>query len=981
MKESGIWRLLLEGIILSLAIYGTSHSAITIGAGPAIGTDHAGNAYNEEFQDWAYTDLRALDPSGSSDMYQFSDGYDPSRDIAAFYSRAEGDSYYFRIDLYNLALGAENGYLDLYVLMDFKAGGNPVLPDFSALSTNRPWDLAVCVYDSVNYRVALPDNSSLSSVYAGSYYHSQLDSVEFGIKTTALATAGWNGTDRIYFQVYSAKDFQGNIVADAMGDDDRGNTSHILYGSFADNATAGRAKFASIAHGNQSINKAADIQVHIWDPSNAYKTGFIRTLDTHQIFKVPLNIHMSGSLIAAAQWAASSSGSSDPADGPSFISEVAQFVDNNQADRPGSLIGGVFSEHIMPYFEGEANRQSIQLFDEISQRFFNQTASQMSVMHVPERVIRNYPTGLSPLTGYTFADITAGGYQACYLDEVTHYHGWFDSAETRWSGNGGSFDAPAQHKIHQINGVYCFLINDREDQAKFGPEDGGLNLDTRYTLLDKALQSDQAQLTLVFDDWEALAGKSFDSGSGTSSANNNQMQYQQTIRWIANHPWIEMVNLKDILDRAVNSSNPQYDAGWVISQGTRNDLSLQTYEWLKHATEGTYDYWYYNQSGAFTGNEQDFYNLVPVITGNQGDYRSRSATPASDGSSLPSSKILGDMNSSGTLIHDSWAQLTSAPDNSIKKLAEYSFAAMIFETAWHEEDMNDYHSHNYQSWTNPDTTWDGVNTWALKLQNHIRNIGALLDAALWVEECKTGSQNAATSIELKDIDQDGENEYILKNNKYYACFEKYGGRMVHLIQYAPSLQDGISLIGSPASNPSAPGEEEYTGTSANRCSGLKDTFNGTYADLAYSVNPSGTDTLILASPDGKISKSVSLPDGQAKLHVTYTETLSGDLYIQLGASPNNLDILKYGRTHLSTNYLSGNYYGITNSQGGELYISLNQGATYNPTPADAGFQNRNLSMTEIIEIYGNGSFSFDIGSQSQVPVELSEFTIIIGEFY
>jgi hypothetical protein len=970
--KSIFWRL---GIIFSLIILieGKSQAGITIGAGTTIGTDHAGNTYHEEFQDWAYTDLRALDASGSSDMYQFSDGYDNSRDLCAFYSRQEGDSYYFRVDLYDLTLNAENGYLDIYVLMDFKTGGNPVLPNFTTISTNRPWDLAVCVYDSVNYKVALPDNSSLSSVYLGSYFNSELDSIEFGIKTSALATAGWNGSDRIYFQVYTAKDFQSNIVADAIGDNDRGYTSHIIYGSFADNTTAGRAKYASIAHGNQSINKAADIQVHIWDPSNSYKTGFIRTLDTHRIFHVPLNIHMSGSLIAAAQWAVSSAGSSDPSDGPSFLSEVAKFVDNDQADRPGSLIGGVFSEHIMPYFEGEANRNSIKLFDEISQRYFNLTASQMSVMHVPERVIRNYPTGLSPLTGYTFADITAGGYQACYLDEVTHYHWWFDSTQTQWSGNGGSYDAPTQHKLHKVNGVYCFLINDREDQAKFGPYDSGLNLDTRYTLLDKALQSDQAQLTLVFDDWEALAGKSFDSGSGTSAANNNQIQYQQTIRWIANHQWIEMVNLKDILDRAINSSNSQYNSNWVVDQGTRNDLSMQNYEWLKHATEGTYDYWYYNQSGAFTGNEQDFYNLVPVITGNQGDYHYRGVTPASDGPALPSSKKLGDMNSSGTLIHDSWAALAAAPENSLKKLAEYSFQAMIFETAWHEEDMNDYHSHNYQSWTNPDTTWDGVNTWALKLQNHIRNIGALLDAAQWVQDCKTGSQGSATSVEFKDIDQDGENEYILKNNKYYACFEKYGGRMIYLVQYDSASQDGITLIGSPASNPSAPGEEEYTGTSANRCSGLKDTYNGTYADLAYSVTSSGHNTLILTFPDGYLSKSVTLPDGQGKLQVAYTETLSGSLYIQIGASPNNLDLIKYGRTHLSTAYSAGNYYGVTNSQGGELYVSLNQGASYNPSPYSGGFENRNLSLTEIIEIYGNGSFSFDIGSQSQVPVELSEF--------
>jgi len=61
----------------------------------------------------------------------------------------------------------------------------------------------------------------------------------------------------------------------------------------------------------------------------------------------------------------------------------------------------------------------------------------------------------------------------------------------------------------------------------------------------------------------------------------------------------------------------------------------------------------------------------------------------------------------------------------------------------------------------------------------------------------------------------------LKNNHVYACFTKYGGRLVNDFIYDPVKQDGFSVIGSPAFNPSAPGEEEYTGTSANRCSAVR----------------------------------------------------------------------------------------------------------------------------------------------------------------
>ena len=101
----------------------------------------------------------------------------------------------------------------------------------------------------------------------------------------------------------------------------------------------------------------------------------------------------------------------------------------------------------------------------------------------------------------------------------------------------------------------------------------------------KARHADSSQLTLVFDDWEAFAGNSFAS----SEPNNNADQWHNTLRWAANHPWIELVNLKDVLDWATN------DSSWVIDQGYVYDKSMQTYEWLKHAAEHNYDHWYYGR--------------------------------------------------------------------------------------------------------------------------------------------------------------------------------------------------------------------------------------------------------------------------------------------------------------------------------------------------------------------------------------------------
>jgi hypothetical protein len=975
----------LVRIVVAFLGVAVAPAGITIGAGPWIGTDSAGHAYYEEFQDWTWDDCRALDGAGlyAGGRYNFNDGYDDSRDLVAFYARVEGDNVYFRVDLYDLKLNAENGYLDIYVAIDCAAGGQTWMPDWTDVQVDHPWEVCVKLYDSVNHDVV---NASWQSIggFLGAYFNSQLDAVEFGITKQTLLNNGWDGSRVMYFTVMTTKDGTnfgaGEIgdgsksdATDTFFDDDRGYTDGVINGAIASNAHVGRAKYATIAHGNQSLNQAEALRVHLYDPATTNKTGFVRTLETHEIFNVPLNIHVSGTLIAAAKWAKAAPGDDTRTDGPTFLARVAQFVNNDQNDgKPGSLIGGVFAEHIMPYFEGAVNAASIARFDELVQDVFGLTPADMRVMHTPERVIRSESTGLSPLDGHTFDDIAASPYAATYIDEVTHLHWWFYPSDA-WSGYNGSFDAPRLHKVHRINGVYCFAINDREDQAKFGPYDGGMALDTRYTLVDKAMQTDQAQLTLIFDDWEALAGKSFDPVSGHSVENNNQWQYQQTIRWAANHPWIEVVNLKDVLDRATNPANPQYNAAWVVEHGTRYDLGIQTYEWLKHASENSYHYWYYNQNAGYAGNEQNFYQLVPVLRGPQGDYHGRfpGSEPTSDATAnakdlaagavfLPSGKTHGDLNAAGTLMHDAWAAVAAAPTGALKQLAELTYAALIYETAWHEEDNGatwQYQGTSYGNpWPSPDGTWDGVNTWALRLQNHVRSAGVLAAAAQWAQNARTGLLGPQTVVQAVDLDQDGQNEYVLYNNRVYVCFERWGGRLVHGFALDEISGDAIQVLGVPAANPSEPGEEERVGTAANRCSTFKD-MNATYVDADYAV-ATGSNYLQLMSPDGKISKRIELPAGSATLKATYTNTTGGNHYVRVGASPNVADLLGSGRDHLSTASTSS-YYQVRNSQGGLVRVYPGT-ASRNASPADAGYENRNLALVEQIEVYGGAAFAFDV---------------------
>jgi len=914
---------------------------ITIGQGPVLGTLFGEDTYYEELMDWTGDDLRGLDPQGDATNVSPDDGYYWSRDLIAAYSRLENNNLYFRADLFDLAIGAENGNMDLYILIDCAAGGTTNYPDgLSGSPATVQWDLAMCVYDAVG-NTTLKNSSGISlgtNDYLGQYFRSDLDGIETGIKQSLLTSLGWDGSSAINFEIVTAKDFDGNVL-DSSGALSTGT------------AETKRAKYAAILHANQSLNKVDGIASHIHHENifGDLDTGFRRALETHTMFNFPANYHLSGTLLAAMQWAVTNSPMHD---GPTFINDLKEFVDDDQNDgKPGALIGGVFAEHIMPYFEGNCNKVTIDLFTDIMSNYFDLMPSDVKVMHVPERVIRSTTTGYSPLDGRTFDEISSSDYTATYLDEVNHLHFWFYPSESPWAGfkSGESGidwtigEANYQHKIHKINGVYCFMINDREDNLKFRVQDDGLRIDTRYTLLEKARAADQAQITIVFDDWEAYAGRSFTDQSG----NNNYKRWNKTARWIANHPWIKVVTLKEALSNALAD-----EANWVIDQGTVTNKEPSTYEWLRHACKDattnpkqSYDNWYYGTT--FSGGEEDFYNYVPKVIGS---------------TALPSGRKHGDLNTADSLMYDAWDAVEKMPAGRLKKLAQFSYAAMIYETAWHDEDQTDYQGSGYKPpWPSDDTTYDAISGWALRLQNHTRDVGVIAEAAHWVTNVLSSTFGTNTITYQTDLDFDGEDEYVIANNLIFACFEKYGGRLIKAfaIDWCPEINDydAREIIGSPVSNPSDPTEAELEAGNSyfNRCSGFRDAGQ---VDTIYTVTATANGFSFSA---GGISKTITLQSGRDSLDASYTA--SGTTYVRFGLVPNNLDLLMKGQTVIEPDS-AATYYGLINTNaGGRVYVKWDSAsAARNATPLGAGYLNRVQPLTEQVEISGNNNFSVSLAA-------------------
>jgi hypothetical protein len=296
---------------------------------------------------------------------------------------------------------------------------------------------------------------------------------------------------------------------------------------------------------------------------------------------------------------------------------------------------------------------------------------------------------------------------------------------------------------------------------------------------------------------------------------------------------------------------------------------------------------------------------------------------------------------------------------------------MIYETAWHEEDQTGYADTNcYGDWLSPDTSWDGVNTWALRLQNHVRQAGFYAAAAAWARDVRLGTQSPAVQTQAVDLDFDGEVEYLIRNDRVWAVFERYGGRCVLAAAYDPARQDGDVVIGAPYTNPSAPGEEEYATAAANRCSAFKEMNGGGLADAVYSV-VAVTDGWRFTSPGGEVVKTMTLQAGGATLLAQYVEGVGGPLFVRLGLSPNPLDLALHGHAHLHGQFrATENVYILANTAGGVARLDCGS-ATFSPTPVNAGWDRRNLALTEEIEVHGDNSFTLALELRAGSPATSS----------
>ena len=955
---------------------------IVIGPGEEIG-EVDGTMRFREFVDWNWDDLRAMDAydgDGSNhrggDIFRAWDGWDDSRDMVAFYSRDGGDPLeggsgrvYFRVDFHDLQAYAEQGEVDLYVAINFgDTIGERVLPDEVDTLTEMRWRVVVAVYESSIGQVYVDmDSENNSNVfgddifvdggvemrpeyYLGAYFNSELDAVEFAIDRQALIDAGWSGANPadLRFQVYTTKSGTGN---DPQGPGDIGGRSDIRDSIFNDyiaeshhsaqaglqgagsvlhhwipgDHRGGRAKVALVIHGNQQIRPGSQIQDLI---NNNAGAGYFRPIDAHEVFGVPLNLHITPTLATAMQWAKADPGAEEPwRDGPSFNARLGALMNEGII----SPFATTFSDHIAPYFTSNYTEDSVALAHEFLNAIYGYDMSQQAVFYPPERILDNA----------AFDQISQIGYDFTLVDQMMHIWHWV-SREAALGQDG--------YRINRFNGVNTFAINDRISTFRFQAHDGGAPMALRRQLNQMARSGTQDQVLIIHSSWEDFLNA------------DNAAAYDALVRWLANRAWVEVVTLEEIAAGEVDvTGDGEGDDWYQIDRGASAD-SMIGQDWIQYATLGDYGNWYDGWSPLREG-------LSPT------EFEVRPGGPTLD--------AYGRVGFGG-IVDNAWSEVGSVNDNELSALARGVMHASTFVTAFHEQEDVDLSKFSIGTYINPDTDFRSLASFARNAAAQTRRAAIYARVDQWADTADTLTETVAVA---EDIDLDGEDEFLIYNQNVFAVLERTGGRMIGAWVRNPADGRVFQTMGNFLSYSGS--DTEYEGAfnvhgdgriEAFRTSGLKDWWAGTidYVNQVYSAAPAANGWT-LTSDDGSIAKTITLDDTSNWFEVNYSVDPSlhdGILYVRHGFSPDLHGLLLHGQEHLSDELHEGGVMTLEHARPNDVVVAarlaygdgystgFNVGAGDDDPGQDVTFSTvrmRNQAQTHQVEVVGTNNFSFAIG--------------------
>ena len=174
-------------------------------------------------------------------------------------------------------------------------------------------------------------------------------------------------------------------------------------------------------------------------------------------------------------------------------------------------------------------------------------------------------------------------------------------------------------------------------------------------------------------------------------------------------------------------------------------------DWIDHATEENYDNWY-NGSGLEESLRDKVFNIrtgvaLPTSYGTQGVNGIANSAWGSVSGIVPGPATIG-----------------------LDTLARAALHASTFETAFHDNTSNDLSKFSTGAYIYPDTTYQNLAGFSKTSQAHTRDAAIFARVNTWAQAAANGNYTGTSVSEQADLDLDGENEYLLYNDRFFASF-------------------------------------------------------------------------------------------------------------------------------------------------------------------------------------------------------------------
>ena len=312
-------------------------------------------------------------------------------------------------------------------------------------------------------------------------------------------------------------------------------------------AESGRVTFALVHHANQYLitEGYADREglgeiLGVKGPSefSARKRGLLPLLQMHVAYGVPLNLHLSGTLIETLAWHY-----------PESLSLIRQLLRSGLIE----IIGSTLSQNVMPFFSDEYNRRQINEALWLYRRHLGCDLRRVKTFWVPERVW--HTEKLAPIL--TNPRLLNGGYRQVLLDDrLVHRVGADYSGSSREAfDRDRPFDARAL-SAWNIAGVPDLTILPISLRLRYLIPPAASAKEHALSNMLRALRSagGDRSIAIYGDDLERAAGV------GCWDA-RHAPQYERFLRWLSLNRWVEPVLLSEWVRRSQPLETGTIDPG------------------------------------------------------------------------------------------------------------------------------------------------------------------------------------------------------------------------------------------------------------------------------------------------------------------------------------------------------------------------------------------------------------------------------------